>query len=229
MENLQEIEVSRMRNAIAKKTSMAKSVIPHFYVSMEMCVDNLLKHRTAYNRQNGNPRLSINDYLVKAASHSISSNPEFMNSYHEGKMYCHQSVDVSIAVSLDEGLVTPVLKEVDKKTIAIVAKETKQLAEQARSGELNSASYFGGILTISNLGISGVSQFSAIISPGQNSILAVGTVFEKVVKKNGEFVVESRILITLSADHRSLDGVACANFLADCKTLIEDENSELYG
>ena len=215
-------EPSSMRKIIAEKTTQTKNTIPHFYLTIESVVDKLLKLRKKINEQNLDNRLSINDVLVKALALAQNKNPKTNVSWFNGKIYKYSSVDVSIAVALKEGLIMPIIKNADTKGLLEISKEIKILVKKAREGKLLPEEYTGGTISISNLGMFGITEFGAIINPPQSSILAVGTI-QKVPR-----IIEDKILpvnvlhSTLSADHRVLDGVVAAQLLKDFNDIIEN-------
>ena len=212
---------STMRKIIADRTTLTKQTIPHFYLSIDSNVDKLLEMRKKINKSS-DIKISINDILVKAIALAQKNNPATNVSWIDGNIVTHNSVDVSIAVALDEGLITPIVKNSDSKGLIEISKEIKYLAEKATRGKLTPDEYNGGTISISNLGMFGISNFSAIINPPQSSILAVGAI------KKMPYVVESEIKIvnvlksTLSVDHRVLDGAIAGKLLKDFNDIIEN-------
>ena len=214
---------SSIRNIIAKKTTQTKSTVPHFYLTIESKVDKLLKLRKQINEDNNSNKISINDFLIKAISIAQYKNPNSNVSWQDGKILKYNTVDISIAVALEEGLITPIIKQANKKGILEIAKETKSLISKAKHGKLSPEEYIGGTITISNLGMYGISEFSAIINPPQSSILAVGSIKNTFrLDENNKIIKENIIKSTLSADHRVLDGAIAAKLLKDYSDLIEE-------
>ena len=216
------LEPSSIRKIIAEKTTQTKNVVPHFYLTIESEVNNLLKLKQIINNQNIDNKVSINDILVKALAIAQYQNPQSNVSWFNGKILKYSSIDVSIAVALEEGLITPIVKNADIKGLLEISKEIKILVEKAKKGKLTTEQYTGGTISISNLGMYGISEFSAIINPPQSSILAVGSI-QKLPRLDGKNIKEVNILkSTLSADHRVLDGAIAAKLLKDFHDIIEN-------
>ena len=212
---------SSIRKIIAEKTTLTKQTVPHFYLTIESNVDSLLEMRKEINK-NLDSKISINDILVKALAQAQKNNPLSNVSWIDGKIIKHDTVDVSIAVALDEGLITPILKNADKKGLKEISKEIKYLVNKSKNGNLLVEEYNGGTISISNLGMFGISEFSAIINPPQSSILAVGTIKKTPYVVSDEIKVVSVLKSTLSADHRVLDGAVAGKLLKDFHDIIEN-------
>jgi len=214
-------EPSSIRKIIADRTTKTKQTVPHFYLTIDSNVDKVLQLRKKIN-ENSTIKISINDILVKALALAQIQNPLTNVSWVEGKVIQYSSVDVSIAVALKDGLVTPIVKNADKKGLIEISKEIKELVNKAKTGKLQPAEYIGGTISISNLGMYGVTEFSAIINPPQSSILAVGKI--KIIPGIIEEEIRpiSVLRSTLSADHRVLDGAVAGKLLNDFHELIED-------
>tara|TARA_B100000029_G_C17580844_1_gene959620 strand:- start:744 stop:1994 length:1251 start_codon:yes stop_codon:yes gene_type:complete len=215
-------EPSSMRKIIAQRTYETKKNIPHFYLTIESNVDKLLKLREHINKNQTDIKISINDILVKALALAQRNNPESNISWYNEKIIKYSSVDVSVAVALKEGLITPIVKNADFKGLLEISKEIKTLSNKAKEGKLTSEEYNGGTITISNLGMFGISEFSAIINPPQSMIIAIGS-----IKKSFKIVDEkvntmSVLKSTLSVDHRAVDGATAAKFLKDFNDIIEN-------
>ena len=181
-----------------------------------------MKLRKNINENNLDNKVSINDILVKALALAQKNNPETNVSWLDGKIIQYTSVDVSIAVALKEGIITPIVKNADNKGLLEISKEIKILSKKAKEGKLTPAEYTGGTISISNLGMFGISEFAAIINPPQSSILAVGSI-QKTIKLNDNKIELVNILkSTLSADHRVLDGAVAAKLLKDFHDIIEN-------
>ncbi len=215
-------EPSSMRKIIAEKTTETKNTIPHFYLTIESKVDKLLKLRKIINKNNFDIKISINDILVKALALAQKNNPETNVSWIEGKIIQYTSVDVSIAVALKEGIITPIVKNADKKGLLEISKEINILSKKAKEGKLTPAEYTGGTISISNLGMFGISEFAAIINPPQSSILAVGSIQKNPKIDDKKIKIMNTLKTTLSADHRVLDGVVAAKLLNDFNDIIEN-------
>ena len=212
---------SSMRKIIADRTVKAKQTVPHFYLTIESKVDKLLQLRKKIN-ENFGTKISINDMLVKALALAQMENPLTNVSWVEGQVIKYSSVDVSIAVALKEGLITPIVKNADKKGLIEISKEIKELVNKAKTGKLQPDEYTGGTISISNLGMFGITEFSAIINPPQSSILAVGTIKKIPGVIEEEIRPISVLKSTLSADHRVLDGAVAGKLLKDFHEIIED-------
>ena len=215
-------EPSSIRKIIAERTTQTKNTVPHFYLTIESKVDNLLKLRKIINEQNLNNKISINDILVKALAIAQHNNPETNVSWFDGKIIKYSSVDVSIAVALTDGLITPIIKDANLKGLLEISKEIKVLAKKAKEGKLTPEEYTGGTISISNLGMYGINEFAAIINPPQSSILAVGSIQKLPRIEDKEIKIVNILKSTLSADHRVLDGAVAAKLLKDFHDIIEN-------
>jgi pyruvate dehydrogenase E2 component (dihydrolipoamide acetyltransferase) len=214
-----------MRKTIARRLVEAKREIPHIYLTTECTVDRLLDMREQINEV-GDVKVSVNDLVVKALALALARLPDANVSWTAEGIVRHGGVHVGMAVSLpDNGLITPVVRDADRKSIGALARETKALAERARAKKLRPEEFAGGSATVSNLGMFGVREFVAIINPPESVILAVGTTEKRpvVVEKDGRDSIEiaRRMTLTLSCDHRVVDGVLGAKLLAEVKKLIE--------
>ena len=212
---------SSIRKVIAKRTTETKQNVPHFYLSIESNTDKLIEMRKKIN-ENLNEKISINDILVKALAQAQFLNPATNVSWSDGKIIKYETIDVSIAVALKEGLITPIIKDADKKGLIEISLEIKDLVKKANKGSLLPEEYNGGTISISNLGMFGITEFSAIINPPQSSILAVGAIRKVPSVENDDVVITNKLKSTLSADHRVLDGAVAAKLLKDFNDIIED-------
>jgi len=212
---------STMRKVIAKRTLEAKQQIPHFYLTVESNVDKLIELRRKIN-ENNLTKISFNDLIVKAIGLAMQKNPNTNLYWHNDKIYKLNDIDVSVAVAIDEGLITPIIKNVNSKGLKLISNEIRELAKLAKTNSLTPDQYTGGSITVSNLGMFGISEFAAIISPPQASILAVGKIIKKPIIVNEEIKVGNTLKSTLSADHRVLDGAVAGNLLKDFNDIIED-------
>ena len=210
-----------MRKIIAERTTATKNSVPHFYLTIESNVGNLINLRSKINSSNNN-KVSFNDLIVKALSLAMKKNPKTNASWINGDIYTYSSIDVSIAVSLEEGLITPVIKDADKKGINEISLEIRDLIKKAKENKLMPEEYSGGSISISNLGMFGITEFSAIINNFQSSILAVGSIQEKPIVENGKIKVGKILKSTLSVDHRVLDGAVAAKLLKDFSDILEN-------
>ncbi|WP_185805467.1 2-oxo acid dehydrogenase subunit E2, partial [Achromobacter denitrificans] len=211
-----------MRRAIARRLTESKQNVPHFYLTVDCRMDALLALRAQAN-QGGAVKLSVNDFIVRAAALALREVSEVNASWHEDAVEYHAGADISVAVATDGGLVTPILRDADVKPLSAIAGEISELAGRAKINRLKPEEFTGGSLTVSNLGMYGISQFAAIINPPQAAILAVGAAERRpVVDENGALVAASVMTVTLSADHRVVDGAVGARWLAAFRTLIEN-------
>src|SRR3954463_16175472 len=213
---------SAMRRVIARRLAESKQTVPHFYMSVDCAIDELLKTRAALNAKSDKYRISVNDFVVRAAALALRQVPAANASWSDDAILLWERVDVSIAVALEDGLITPIVKSADQKGLAQIAAETKDLAERARAGKLKLEEFQGGTFSISNLGMYGIRDFAAVINPPHGCILAVGAGEQRPVARDGQLTVATVMTCTLSCDHRVVDGAVGAQFLAAFKRLIED-------
>ena len=215
------IKPSTMRKVIAKRTLEAKQQIPHFYLTIESDVGKLIELRKKIN-ENNSVKVSFNDLIVKALAMAMKKNPNTNVYWQDNQIYKLNDIDVSVAVAIDEGLITPIVKKVNSKGLNEISREIKELAKLAKTNSLKPEQYTGGSITVSNLGMFGISEFAAIISPPQASILAVGKIIQKPVVVNESIEIGHTLKSTLSADHRVLDGAVAGKLLKDFNDIIED-------
>ena len=215
------IKPSTMRKVIAKRTLEAKQQIPHFYLTIESDVRKLIELRKKIN-ENNSIKISFNDLIVKALGMAMKKNPNTNVYWQDNQIYKLNDIDVSVAVAIDEGLITPIVKKVNSKGLNEISSEIKELAKLAKTNSLKPEQYNGGSITVSNLGMFGISEFAAIISPPQASILAVGKIIKKPIAVNDSIEIGHTLKSTLSADHRVLDGAVAGKLLKDFNDIIED-------
>jgi len=220
----QTIPLSTMRKIIAERLLTSKQTIPHFYLHVEVDVAPLLELRKQINAQaeqtHGN-KYSVNDFVLKAAINATQAVPAVNASFNGDSIIQFQHVGMSIAISVDDGLVTPVIKEAETKSLLQISREVKDMAIRAREKKLKPNEFDGGTITVSNLGAWGVESFDAIVNPPQSLIISVGAATEKPVVKNGQIVPGLRMNVGVSCDHRVVDGAVAAQFLAELKKLLE--------
>ncbi|MBV9824940.1 MAG: pyruvate dehydrogenase complex dihydrolipoamide acetyltransferase [Alphaproteobacteria bacterium] len=212
---------SGMRRVIARRLAESKATVPHFYLTVDCTIDELLKTRTALNAKT-ETKISVNDFVIRAAALALRQVPAANASWSDDAILQWERVDMAIAVALDDGLITPIIKGADQKGLAQIAAETKDLAARARSGKLKLEEFQGGTFSISNLGMFGIREFSAVINPPHGCILAVGAGEQRPVVRNGELAIATVMSCTISCDHRVVDGATGAQFMAAFKKLIED-------
>jgi pyruvate dehydrogenase E2 component (dihydrolipoamide acetyltransferase) len=217
-----DIPHSRIRQVIAQRLSESKRTIPHFYLEVNCRIDSLLQLRSQIQAQHGGGlKLSLNDLAIRAAALALRKVPEANTSWTDAATRRYRRIDLAVAVATDAGLVAPVLRDADRKGLAELAAEVRDLAERARQGRLRPEELQGGTFTLSNLGMYGIDSLYAIVNPPQAGILGVGKAEERPVAKAGSVVVATVMTCTLSADHRVLDGATAARFLSTFKGLIE--------
>ena len=220
----QDTPASTMRKVIAQRLQEAKREVPHFYLTVDCAVDALLETRAQLNERSDAYNLSVNDFVIRAAALALRKVPAANASWVDGALRQYGSADVSVAVAIEDGLVTPIVRNADGKGLAEISAEVKELAGRARAKPMGLApeEYQGGTFSVSNLGMYGIKEFAAIINPPQSMILAVGTAEQRPVVKDGALAVATMMSCTLSVDHRVVDGALGATFLQAFKSLIED-------
>lgn len=217
----QDLLLSPIRKTIAKKMAESKQTVPHFQVTMEVDMEPCMAFRDQINSL-GDVKIGFTDILLKACGFALARHPQVNATYLGESMRQHGDIHISVAVALEDGLVTPVVRHCDQKTIEDINRELRDLVERARIRKLKPEEYAGGTFTVSNLGMFGVSQFVAIITPPEGAILAVGSIVEKPVVKKGVVVVGHTMNMTLSADHRIIDGAVAARFMQDLTRILEN-------
>jgi len=218
----EDIALSPMRAAIARRMPLSKAPVPHFYVTSEIAMDRAWDLREQLNALEGQPKISVNDLIIRACALTLLSHPGVNASFQGDRIRVFHRVHMGIAVALDEGLITPVLRDVHAKPLAQIAVEARDLAERARQRKLRAQELSGATFSISNLGMFDVRDFSAIINPPEGAILAVGSVHKVPVVTDEGLGVGRRMALTISCDHRVMDGAMGAKFLQDVKRLLEE-------
>lgn len=216
------VEVSNIRQVIAQRLTESKQNVPHFYLTIDCQVDKLISLKNEINSADENNKVTINDLVIKAVAFSMKKFPDINSSWIDNKILKYSNVDISIAVALEDGLITPIVKNADKKGILSISKEVKDLVSRARSGKLKPEEFQGGGFTISNLGMFGIKAFSAIINPPQSCIMAVGASKKQPIVINEKIEIAEIMTVTLSVDHRAVDGALGAKFLNAFKHYIEN-------
>ena len=220
-ESYEEVPVSQMRKTIAKRLSESKFTSPHFYVTMEINMDKAIEARKSINEVSP-VKVSFNDLVVKATAAALRQHPKVNSSWLGDKIRYNKHIHIGVAVAVDEGLLVPVVRFADNKSLSHISAEIKDLAGKAANKQLQPQDWEGNTFTISNLGMFGVEEFTAIINPPDACILAVGGIKETAVVKNGQLVPGNVMKVTLSSDHRVVDGALGAAFLKTLKGLLED-------
>ncbi len=218
-----EIPNNNIKKVTARRLTEAKQTIPHFYLSVDCVLDNLLAARVAINEAaDGAYKLSVNDFVIKANAMALKAYPPANVSWTDDAVLQYKHADISIAVATPNGLITPIIKAAETKSISEISNEMKDLAKRAKEGKLKPVEFQGGSFSISNLGMFGVKNFQAIVNPPQSCIMAVGAGEELVVVESGQMVVRTVMTVTLSTDHRSVDGAVGAEYLQYFKRFIEN-------
>ena len=213
--------VSQMRKIIARRLSESKFGAPHFYLTVEINMDNAMTARKAVN-EHPDIRISFNDIIMKASAAALRKHPAINSSWYGDKITYHQHINIGVAVSIPDGLMVPVIKDTDLKSLSQINAEVRALAGKARDKKLQPDEMQGNTFTISNLGMFDIEEFTAIINPPDACILAVGSIMQKPIVKNGEIVVGNMMKVTLSCDHRVVDGVKGSEFLQTLKAMLEN-------
>jgi pyruvate dehydrogenase E2 component (dihydrolipoamide acetyltransferase) len=214
--------LTAMRRVIAKRLTESKQTVPHFYLTIDCEIDELLKIRTELNAKSDAYRISVNDFVIRATALALRQIPAANASWSDDAILLWDTVDIAVAVALEDGLITPIVKAADRKGLATIANETKDLAARARAGKLKLEEFQGGTFSISNLGMFGVRDFAAVINPPHGGILAIGAGEPRPIVKNGALAIATIMSCTLACDHRVVDGAVGAQFLAAFKKLVED-------
>ena len=218
--------IASVRKVIAKRLLESKQTVPHFYLSLDVCMDEILNAREKVNKalEKTGVKISVNDFIIKASALAMRDFPAVNSSWSDSGIISYTNVDISIAVSTDGGLITPIVKNADTKSLSVISTEMKSLAKKAREGKLKPEEFQGGGFSISNLGMYGITSFSAIINPPQSAILAVGTTVKKALfcEQEKEFYAANIMNLTLSSDHRIVDGALGAEFLNKIKLYLEN-------
>ena len=220
-ESFEEVPVTQMRKTISKRLAESKFSAPHFYLTMEVEMDNCIEGRKKIN-ESSDIKISFNDIILKACAVALRKHPMVNSSFLTDKIRINHHVHIGVAVAVDEGLLVPVVRFADNKSLSHISAEVKSLAKRAKEKQLQPSDWEGNTFTISNLGMFGISEFTAIINPNDSCILAVGGIKNTPVVKKGEVVPGNIMKLTLSCDHRLVDGATGAAFLQTLKELIED-------
>ncbi len=229
---VESVRISQMRKAIARRLAESKYTSPHFYLTSDVDVAALVTQRAMLNdylAKSGDPKVSFNDFITKACASALVQHPDVNVTYapEDGVILKYNYVDIGVAVSIEDGLVTPVIRDVQQKSVATIAQEIQALVARARDKELTTEEMEGSTFTTSNLGMFGIDSFTAIINPPNACILAIGGIRDTPVVENGSIVAGKRMKLTLSCDHRVVDGAVGAQFMATVKDLLESPLSLL--
>ncbi len=217
----EDVPVSQMRKTIARRLGESKFSAPHFYLTMEINMDKCMAIRSQVNGLS-DVKISFNDFVVKAAAKALTMHPAVNASWLGDKVRYYNYVNIGVAVAMEEGLIVPVIRNADTKSLSAITKEVKELADKARDRKIQPAEMQGNTFTISNLGMFGIDEFTAIINPPDAAILAVGRIAPKLVLVNGEVKETNVMKVTLSCDHRVIDGASGAKFLQTLRDILEE-------
>lgn len=218
----EEKELTMMRKTIARRMAESKGPVPHFYITSEIDMGKAMEFRKLVNELEEDLKISFNDLIIKAVAKALMKYPQLNASFAGDKIRVYKGIHIGVAVALEDGLITPVIRNCEVKSLGQIAREAKDLAEKARSKKLKPEEYTGSTFTISNLGMYDVENFAAIINPPEGAILAVGSIQEKPVVVEGQIRVGHRMKVTLSCDHRVTDGATAAKFLQELKKILEN-------
>jgi pyruvate dehydrogenase E2 component (dihydrolipoamide acetyltransferase) len=213
---------SEMRRTIAKRLVTSLGPVPHFFLSTEIEMDRAAEMRKAINELDPQLKISINDVIIKVAAAALIQNPQVNASFQDKVVRYYEHADIGVAVAIEEGLITPIVRAADQKSLGAIAAEVRDLAERARNRKLKPDEYLGASFSVSNLGMFGIDEFTAIINPPEAAILAVGAMSAKPVVRNNEVVIRQMMRVTMSCDHRVVDGATGAKFLQTFKKILEN-------
>jgi pyruvate dehydrogenase E2 component (dihydrolipoamide acetyltransferase) len=213
---------SEIRKTIAKRLVTSLGPVPHFFLTTEIEMDRAAEMRRGINALDPDLKISINDVIIKVTAAALMQHPEVNASFQEKFVRYYEHADVGVAVAIEDGLITPVVRSADQKSLSEIAAEVRELAERARSRKLKPEEYTGASFSISNLGMFGIDEFTAVINPPEGAILAVGSMSPKPVVRDNEIVIRQMMRVTMSCDHRVIDGATGAKFLQTFKKILEN-------
>ena len=213
---------SEIRKVIAKRLVTSLGPVPHFFLTTEIEMDRAAEMRKGINALDPDLKISVNDIIIKVAAAALRQHPEVNASFQGNFIRYYEHADVGVAVAIEDGLITPVVRSADQKSLSEIAAEVRELAERARSRKLKPEEYTGASFSISNLGMFGIDEFTAVINPPEGAILAVGAMSAKPVVRDNEIVIRQMMRVTMSCDHRVIDGATGAKFLQTFKKILEN-------
>lgn len=213
---------SEIRRTIARRLVTSLGPIPHFFLTTEIEMDRAAEMRRGINELDPDLRISINDIVIKVAAAALMAHPQVNSSFQDKSVRYYERADIGVAVAIEDGLITPVVRSADGKSLSEIAREVRELAERARHRKLRPEEYTGATFSISNLGMFGIDEFTAVINPPEGAILAVGAMSPRPVVRDGEIVVRQMMRVTMSCDHRVIDGATGAKFLQTFKKILEN-------
>ena len=213
---------SQIRQTIAKRLVTSLGPVPHFFLTTDIEMDRAAEMRKGINALDPDLKISINDIIIKVAAAALIQHPEVNASYQEKIVRYYEQADIGVAVAIEDGLITPVVRAANQKSLSQIATEVRELAERARTKRLKPEEYTGATFSISNLGMFGIDEFTAVINPPEGAILAVGAMTAKPVVRENEIVIRQMMRVTMSCDHRVIDGATGAKFLQTFKKILEN-------
>jgi pyruvate dehydrogenase E2 component (dihydrolipoamide acetyltransferase) len=213
---------SQIRQTIAKRLVTSLGPVPHFFLTTDIEMDRAAEMRKGINALDPDLKISINDIIIKVVAAALIQHPEVNASFQEKIVRYYEQADIGVAVAIEDGLITPVVRAADQKSLSQIAAEVRELAERARSKRLKPEEYTGATFSISNLGMFGIDEFTAVINPPEGGILAIGAMTPKPVVRDSEIVVRQMMRVTMSCDHRVIDGATGAKFLQTFKKILEN-------
>jgi pyruvate dehydrogenase E2 component (dihydrolipoamide acetyltransferase) len=213
---------SEMRRTIAKRLVTSLGPIPHFFLTTEIEMDRAAEMRSGINELDPELKISVNDIIIKVAAAALLQHPQVNASYQDKVVRYYEHADIGVAVAIEEGLITPIIRAADQKSLSEIAGEVRELAGRARERKLKPEEFMGASFSISNLGMFGVDEFTAVINPPEGAILAIGAMSPKPVVRDNEVVVRQMMRVTMSCDHRVIDGATGAKFLQTFKKILEN-------
>jgi len=220
-----DVPLTQIRKTIAKRLAASLGPIPHFFLTTEVDMERASEAREALNKQlgdQGGGKVSFNDIIIKATAHALTKHPACNAWFQEDHIRYWHEVHIGMAVAVEDGLITPVIRNAERKSLADIGREAKELAERARSRRLQPSEYTGSTFSVSNLGMFDIDQFTAVINPPEAGIIAVGSIVQKPVVVDGQLTPRRRMRITMSCDHRVIDGATGAAFLKTLKQMLEN-------
>ena len=222
IERSRDVEVNQMRKTIARRLSESKFTAPHFYLTIDLDMDRAIESRKAINQAIAPDKISFNDLVIKAAAVALKDHPAVNAGWHGDFIRYNEHVHIGVAVAVEDGLLVPVVRHADGKPLTQISTEVRDYAKRAKSKKLQPQEWEGNTFTISNLGMFGMEEFTAIINPPDSCIMAIGGIRQEPVVKDGEIKVGNRMKVTMSCDHRVVDGASGAQFLNTFKNYIEN-------
>lgn len=213
---------TQIRQTIAKRLVTSLGPIPHFFLTVDIEMDRAAEMRESVKALDPDLKISINDIIIKVAAAALLQHPQVNASYQEKVVRYYEHADIGVAVAIEDGLITPVVRAADQKSLSQIAKEVRELAERARSKKLKPEEYTGATFSISNLGMFGIDEFTAVINPPEGAILAIGAMTAKPVARDNQLVIRQMMRVTMSCDHRVIDGATGAKFLQTFKKMLEN-------